>query len=211
MLGIEIHWSGDLRFLKEAIERTKPGEMQTRVFAPWVRWVTGWRIPEMYRHRGRVSGADGQMQWPVLKQATRQQKSGPSNMALTSSTAPGSNRMMNAYKVVTRRLSDFGYRFTISNEARSQSKWSKGFDYPSALHTGWPEYDVRPRSDGPGFLAWQLKSGAWVFARKTHPQGAPPRPHIRFFGYDVTKLGKLALEYILTGRTTELDYHEPIE
>ena len=231
MLGIEIHWTGDLRWLKEAIERTQPSVLQARVFDPWMRWVTKWRIPEMYRHGGRVSGGDGQMQWRALSASTKEAKEAHYQKARTRTSkytghqiitslsdryqplvgkSAAESTMMKAYRIVSRRLSGFGYRFVISNEARSKSKWSPGFDYPSALHTGWPAYDVYPRADGPGFLAWQLKGGDWAFARHTHPKGAPGRPHIRFFGYDVAKLGKLALEYILTGRTTELGNNEPM-
>jgi len=207
-LGIEMHWSGDLLWIKRAIERTNPAELKRHVFDPWIKWVLEWRIPGMYAHKGRVSGADGQMQWRALSPATKAQKEGPANTPLVSSASPTSNKMMRAYKVITRKLHGMGYRFTISNEARSTSKYSRGFDYPSAQHLGWPDYEVKPRADGPGFLAWPLKSGGWAFARHTHPKGAPGRPHIRFFGYDVAKLGKLAMEFILTGRTTELGHNE---
>lgn len=228
MLGIEIHWSGDLRWLKEALERTHPAVLQRRVFDPWIQWVLKWRIPEMYRTGGRVSGGDGQMQWRALSRATKEAKEAhwqttrtrvskyTGNLVVVGLTdrykplvgqSAAQTKMMRAYKIVTRKLETFGYRFTISNEARSQSPHSPGFDYPSALHTGWPAYHVYPKKEG-GLLAWPLKGGDWAFARHTHPKGAPARPHIRFFGYDVAKLGKLALEFILTGRTTELDQHE---
>ena len=231
MLGIEIHWSGDLRWLKETIERTKPAVLQHDVFDPWMRWVTKWRIPEMYRHGGRVSGGDGQMQWKALSASTKEAKEAHWQTARTRTSkysghqivtslsghylplvgkSAGESKMMKAYKIVSGHLSQFGWRFTISNEARSTSKYSPGFDYPSALHTGWPAYDVNPRPGGPGFLAWPLAGGGWAFARHTHPKGAPARPHIRFFGYDVSKLGKIALEYILTGKTTELQHEDPL-
>jgi len=151
----------------------------------------------------------------------------------------------------------------MTNRARSTSKWSPGYDYPSALHAGWGPYTVKPRADGPGFLAWPMRAGTqiaasmgrmtgtgheglgwykttfekqksgkmkkirmtrsgiysaaqlaaakkhrehvsidqsgWFGARETHPQGAPARPHIKFFDIDAIMLGRKVLDYVFRG------------
>lgn len=40
----------------------------------------------------------------------------------------------------------------------------------------------------------------WAFALETHPQGIPPRPHIKFFRADVIELGRRQLDYVFHGQ-----------
>jgi hypothetical protein len=120
------------------------------------------------------------------------------------------------------------WSLTIDNTAKSKSKWSPGFDYPSALHQGWGPYTVRPRNGmilaipvmgaqtkkgfkvgsykskvGGGFgskFTYHAQSAGVIFAMETHPKGAPPRPHIRFYGMDVLELADRTVLWALEAK-----------
>jgi hypothetical protein len=168
MLGAEIHWSGDTTWIGKILERTDPADLERCVFSPFERWVTDWRIPELYRRKGRIGGEG--IAWAALSKWTLASK-GTSKYGEGSAAAGSSSlmplvssglKMMKSYAITIARVGRLDWIMTLSNLARSTSKWSPGFDYPSALHCGWDEYTVRPRADGPGFLAWRVKQGTVI-------------------------------------------------
>jgi hypothetical protein len=238
MLGVEIHTTGSLAAVKAAIKRTRPEVLQRECFGPFQRWVRDIRILGMFRHQGRVSGEDGQMGWPALSKWTLASKGvgqfasgrgARGNTAAPMQTAE--ERMAHSYRTDVAKTGAASWRFGLDNYARSTSKWSPGFDYPSALHRGWGPYTVRPRAGGPGFLAWPMRrgtiltggragtgetmgrvtrrmskkgstrivSGDWARAMETHPKGAPPRPHIRWFHVDTAALGLIVKGFVFRG------------
>jgi hypothetical protein len=222
-LGLQMHVENReaLTRFRDVLERATAADLAERIFWPWVRWVLKVRIPKMYWNKGRVSGADGQAGWSALSKWTLAGKGvgkfGHGGSALSPLVSPGMG-MAQSYAIGQQRTGPQSWRFEMTNTARSSSQWSPGFDYPSALHTGWGPYTVRPRNAK--ILTWPTRKGTVisagagradgkrrkqtvesdaVFARETHPRGAPSRPHIKFFQIDVAALGKLTLDYVLRG------------
>ena len=165
MLGAQFHKSGDLSAVRAAIKRANPEVLYREVFGPFQQWVLRVRIPKMFFRKGQVSGADGQPAWLALSKWTIASKGqgeylgGPKGRGSVISPMNSSSQlMMRSYDSTVAKTGPGSYRFTLTNKARSTSRWSPGFDYPSALHEGWGPYTVRPRPDGPGFLAWRTQA-----------------------------------------------------
>ncbi len=246
MIAVEYHVRGSIRTAERALALADPITLQREVIDPWARWVLHKRIPKMYWNKGRIAGADGQMSWYALSKWTIASKGvlsywgGVANRG--KSTTPLSTeqlRMARSYRIAQHRLGGANWLFKLDNTARSRSKWSRGFDYPSALHTGWGPYIVRPRPGNKRGLAWPMQQGTVISAStgrsdtggsmarrglarggkrtksgnvgkllvdaaiahawETHPKGAPPRPHIRWFKVDVIELGSRQLNWIMRG------------
>lgn len=220
MLGVQYHQKGNLAKFHGILERAEPAQLQAQVFGPFMGWITRIRIPRMYLLKGRVSGADGQPAWAALSKWTIAAK-GTGKVSGVSALSPmvtNAMRMARSYVVNATSQGSGNWRFILENKSRSTSRWSPGFDYPSALHTGWMPYDVKPRPDGPGFLVIPMMKGTVIkgsmgrkgtgaglgktiagdrmIAMKTRPNGAPARPHIKFFRIDVIALGKMTLAYV---------------
>lgn len=164
MLGVQFHKTGDLSAVRAAIERADPEVLYREVFGPFQQWVLRVRIPKMYWNKGRISGADGQPAWYALSKWTIASKGqgqfiGGAGARGTVTTPMQTSQMTMArsYESRVTKTGSAAWRFEMTNTARSTSKWSPGFDYPSALHEGWGPYTVKPRPDGPGFLAWPMK------------------------------------------------------
>jgi hypothetical protein len=170
VLGAEIHWSGDVNWIGKVLERADPADLEHKVFSPFRRWILNWRLPELYRHKGRIGGEG--VTWAALSKWTLASK-GTGKFGEGTASAGASalmplvsaaNKMMAAYKLGVTRTGRTEWVMTLSNSARSTSKWSPGFDYPSALHRGWKDYVVKPRPGGPGFLAWAVRPGTVIGA-----------------------------------------------
>lgn len=232
MLGVQFHKTGDLSAVRAAIKRSHPEVIYREVFGPFMQWVLRVRIPKMYVEKGRVA-MDGQPAWLALSKWTIASKGQGSFIRGVgrggSVIAPMQTAQMTmgrSYETTVKKTGPESFRFEMTNAARSKSRWSPGFDYPSALHEGWGPYTVRPRPDGPGFLAWPMRaqtigastgratvgmfgmrkkasvSGGWYRAQETHPSGAPPRPHIRWFRIDIIALGDLVSKFVFKGIKT---------
>lgn len=170
MLGAEIHIQGDTEWVGKILARTDSVILERNVFGPFIRWILGWRIPELYRRRG-VVGGEG-VPWPALSKWTLAskgvQKFGEDSAAPgVSSLLPlvsGSLHMLRSFMVTHVKTGPMEWLLTLRNIARSTSRWSPGFDYPSALHRGWGPYTVKPRAGGPGVLMWPLRYGTVIGA-----------------------------------------------
>jgi hypothetical protein len=232
MLGVQFHKTGNLSAVRAAIKRADPEVIYREVFGPFMQWVLRERIPKMYSERGRVA-MYGQPAWLALSKWTIASKGQGSFIGGAGKggtvTAPMQTAQMDmarSYRTGVKKTGPASFRFEMTNAARSRSKWSPGFDYPSALHAGWGPYTVRPRPDGPGFLAWRMKAqtigagtgratvgrfglrkkasvdNGWVRAQETHPSGAPARPHIKWFRLDIIALGERVTKFVFRGIRT---------
>lgn len=171
MLGVQYHARGNTRKVRGMVRRAGLLELETHCFRPFENWVVQKRIPLMYWQKGRVTGTDAQPVWLALSKWTIASKgvghfiSGAGARGSTlSPMVTSAMKMARSYVITHLRSSATVFRFEMTNTARSISKWSPGFDYPSALHTGWGPYTVRPRADGPGFLAWPTRKGSVIGA-----------------------------------------------
>jgi len=222
-------WRGNMRFVRDILTRANPVEIQRAVIYPWRRWVLTERIPYMYQAKGAIPSE--QPRWAKLSEWTYAQKGPDRNLVMLSANKFLGTSMMRSYQLQVLSEGGNNFRLRLFNTARSRSKWSPGFDYPSVLHTGSSPYSVRPRPDGPGrmripFLgSFRMEGSKTVFhagragkARKprgaktwdqfsmyrmeTHPTGAPPRPHIKFYRVDALELAQRTINWCMDKRTT---------
>jgi hypothetical protein len=206
MIRPVIQWIGDTRFAGKMSKRSASAEIESRVFKPWRSDILKKKIPAMYRAGGAVRGSQGK--WAPLAPDTVAKKGSSSVLLAAGSAAWRFGAMVRSYVIEGKRRGLRAWEFTLSNRARSKP-WRAasgdivpgGFDYPSATHSGWAGYDVFPRPDNPhGTLRWRLAGGDWVIAKKTHPEGAPERPHLKIHPPWVEKLLRSSARWILTGR-----------
>ncbi len=241
-----IEWKGNMRFVRDIIERADPIQIQRNVLMPWRRWVLDWRIPAMYRAKGVVPSE--QPRWAKLSEWTYAQKGSAKNLLMLSARQFSGDTMVRAYEIRWQNAGGNNFETRLRNAAKSRSKWSKGYAYPSALHTGWGPYTVKPRADGPGILmipflgsfraiktytgeqrmaksgkatrvmvdtgkkefhAGRAKAGTkgrgydtmTMFRAETHPTGAPPRPHIKFYRMDALELAQRVIDWCMDRKT----------
>jgi hypothetical protein len=174
MLGVQYHAQGNTRKVRDMIRRAGMAEIERHCIGPFEHFVLHQRIPIMYSQGGRVTSAsadapDGQPAWPALSKWTIASKgvsiyTGVASTGGRSLTPLVTNamKMCQAYMITYVKSSATVFRFELTNTARSSSKWSPGYDYPSALHTGWGPYEVKPKATGPGFLAWPIQKGTVI-------------------------------------------------
>ncbi len=106
-------------------------------------------------------------------------------------------------------LAGFGYekgRWTThqTKSGKTRRKWSSATSGNEAVRPGEQLETRRAKItfgtlDPRRVMRSSRKTGDWIRAFETHPQGAPPRPHIKFFGIDARWLGKSAIEFCLRG------------
>lgn len=149
-VSMRIEWRGNMRFVRDIIKRADPVVIQREVLFPWRRWVLEERIPMMYQAKGAVPSE--QPRWAKLSEWTYGQKGPAKSLVMLSAKQYSGSAMVKRYNVKWRSSGSNSFDIMLWNTARSSSKWSPGFDYPSALHTGWGPYTVRPRPGGPGYL-----------------------------------------------------------
>jgi hypothetical protein len=194
VISAQLKTTGNTKWIKQARNRLK-GTAPNRAIANWEAWVRNKRIPRMYKDEGAVRGEQGR--WAPLSPWTAEVKGGSTTrgrMISRRGYQPGT--MVRSYVIETKRRGLIAWESTISNRARA----STGFDYPSALHDGWGPYTVPKGGAKKGVkLAWKTAAGNWNVYGETHPQGAPARPHLRFFGKDARKFMQTMARWVLRG------------
>ncbi len=156
-------WTGNMRFVGQILHRAEPAEVEKAVLSPWRGWVLGFRIPSMFARRGEIPGE--QKAWAPLSEWTYSQKGAAKSLLMISARGNAPGTLLGSYAIDWSRGAKT-WTIVLSNAARSASKWSPGFDYPSALHRGWDGYTVKPRTDGPGYLAIPFL-GSWRKVKTT--------------------------------------------
>ena len=194
MIAAEFKFKGDKDFIKRMNKRLSTAETKKPIKV-WSDYVRNKRILKMYKDQGSVRGEQGR--WAKLSKWTAEVKgTGRSEKRLISKKGYRFGAMVRSYVIDAKRQGLKAWKFTLTNRARSK----EGFDYPSALHTGWPEYTVKPKKPK-GVLAWKTAGGDWHVYKETHPGPAPARPHIKFFEVDSRTLLRTMVRWAFDKRS----------